>query len=97
MKYLLRKCEEANFISNCDGGAIFHNLHSKLFHIRHKPNISLERINGLCYNKNEKGGEAMGKHKPEPMPFNLAIVMLLSQKFNLSHPLFCIPPSNIIV
>ena len=49
----------------------------KLFHIRRKPNISLERILILCYNNSKKGGENMRKHKPEPMPFNLAIVMLL--------------------
>ena len=36
VKYLLRKCEEANFISHCDEGAIFHNSRSELFHIRHR-------------------------------------------------------------
>ena len=36
MKYLLRKCEEANFISHCDEGAIFHNSRSELFHIRQR-------------------------------------------------------------
>ena len=44
----------ANFISHCDKGAIFHNFQRKLFHIRRKPNISLEKLSELWYN-NEDG------------------------------------------
>ena len=47
------------FISHCDNGAIFHNSRRKLFHIRCKPNISLERITDLWYNKIKKGGVVM--------------------------------------
>ena len=39
VKYLLRKCEVANFISHCDEGAIFHNPQG-LFHVFRKENIS---------------------------------------------------------
>ena len=51
MKYLLRKCEEANFISHCDEGAIFHNSRSELFHIRRQPNISLKAFGFEVFRK----------------------------------------------
>ena len=46
------------FISHCDQREQYFTIFSrKLFHIRRKSNISLERISGLCYNKNEEGGD----------------------------------------
>ena len=59
MKYLLRKCENANFISHCDEGAIFHNFRKKIISHLASPNISLEIIMLLCYNYVEKGGGEM--------------------------------------
>jgi hypothetical protein len=48
VKYLLRKCEEANFISHCDRivakqrGAIFHNFRKEIISHSATPNISLK-------------------------------------------------------
>ena len=46
----------ANFISHCDEGAIFHNFRKKIISHSALPNISLERIVDLCYNKRKEGG-----------------------------------------
>ena len=40
--------EDAEHITSlCAEGAIFHNSRSELFHIRRKPNISLEKLTNL--------------------------------------------------
>ena len=66
MKYLLRKCEifaDANVgkfhFTLRPTGAIFHNFRKKIISHLASPNISLERIMILWYNKTEKGGGEM--------------------------------------
>ena len=76
VKYLLRKCEEANFISHCDEGAIFHNSRSELFHIRRETNISLEKLYVLWYNKATKGGVIMAESKLRDLSTDFAVKVI---------------------
>ena len=52
----------ANFISHYDEGAIFHNSRGELFHIRHKPNISLSS----SPHRQNRGQIRTATHLPKP-------------------------------
>ena len=66
----------ANFISHCDEGAIFHNSRSELFHIRRKPNISLEKLTVLFYNKIKKGGVFLADSKLRDLSTDFAVKVI---------------------
>ena len=72
----LRACGGIYFISHCDEGVIFHNLRSKLFHIRRKSNISLERIMKLCYNNAKKGGDFMAESKLRDLSMDFSVKVI---------------------
>ena len=55
---------------------IFHNSRRELFHIRRKPNISLEKITNLCYNKTKKGGVIMADSKLRDLSTDFAVKVI---------------------
>ena len=49
---------------------------STLFHIRRKPNISLEKRKNLCYNKIKKGGVTMADSKLRDLSTDFAVKVI---------------------
>lgn len=66
--------KEANFISHCDQQEQYFTISvSKLFRIRRKPNISLEKLTVLWYNKTKKGGVVMADSKLRDFSTDFAV------------------------
>ena len=86
MKYLLRKCEifadadvgKFHFTSTkaVGGGRYFTISARKLFHIRRKPNISLERLMDLWYNRAKKVGVVMADSKLRDLSIDFAVKVI---------------------
>ena len=74
MKCSLGEREQISF--HIERSEIFHNFRKKIISHSASPNISLERTNSLCYNKNEEGGGCVAESKLRDLSMDFSVKVI---------------------